>query len=420
MFGKRKHIIAIGLSACIGLASYSPSGAEPGTVIRVVQQGSAERHSLIAQGFMARNPHIRVELQTFPGYEEIAQLVRRESLIGDAPDVVAIGYDLVRYFSENALATPLEQLSGDRAALVRAGYPEASLGLCSHAGNVIGLPYSTSAPVLFINSDLVRSTGHDPEQLPTTWDAIIELAREIRAQNPATTGLHFRYDHSGNWSFQALIFSQGGAMMDARETSVAFGDATGLSALNVLASARDTGMVDQSSGQARQAFAAGLIGIMADSSAAYASLLRSAEGAFALNIAPYPFSADGKLPAGGACNAVTSQDEAKVDAAWEFVKFATGPDGQDIQAGIPGYIRTNTRPTATNETNSADQRSANEEVLASLLPRLTAWYGFPGDNATRIPGTIKSYLQSVVAGNLAPDEALKAMVAEVSQLLNQQ
>ena len=61
------------------------------------------------------------------------------------------------------------------------------------------------------------------------------------------------------------------------------------------------------------------------------------------HIFPVDDKANGKLPTGGNAAIITSRDPAKQKAAWEFLKFVTGPEAQKIVVETTGYLPTNLR-----------------------------------------------------------------------------
>ena len=73
-----------------------------------------------------------------------------------------------------------------------------------------GLAFAASTPIIYINDDLIRKAGGDPEKFPTTWDGIFDLAKKINALGDDNVGLFYSWAITGNWMWQALVFSHGG------------------------------------------------------------------------------------------------------------------------------------------------------------------------------------------------------------------
>jgi multiple sugar transport system substrate-binding protein len=74
-----------------------------------------------------------------------------------------------------------------------------------------------------------------------------------------------------------------------------------------------------------------------------------------------------------------ARDPAKQRAAWEYVKFATGPVGATLMVKATGYFPANALP-AKDPALLGDfyKQSPNHQTAIGQLPMLTAWYAFPG------------------------------------------
>src|SRR5262249_31327419 len=146
--------------------------------------------------------------------------------------------------------------------------------------------------------------------------------------NPAnhTIGFVFAHDASGNWLYQALAKSMGGALASPDGCKVAFDSPAGRWGLEILEKFHKRGMPDIGYVQGRQAFAAGRLGIYVESSSAVALMEQNIAGKFAMRTVPFPIpTSQGRVPSGGAVAMILANDPKKQDAAWEYVKFVTGP-----------------------------------------------------------------------------------------------
>jgi multiple sugar transport system substrate-binding protein len=143
-------------------------------------------------------------------------------------------------------------------------------------------------------------------------------------------------------------------------------------------------------------------------------------GKFALKTIPFPdvVSPAGRLPAGGNVVLILAKDKAKRDAAWEAVKFWTGPKGAAIMAETTGYMPPN---KVANDVYLKDfyVKNPNNYTAVSQLALLTKWYAFPGDNGLKITDVIKDHLNAIISGARAkePEAVLADMTADVQKLL---
>ncbi|CAB3749450.1 ABC transporter substrate-binding protein [Paraburkholderia humisilvae] len=377
----------------------------------------------LAKRFMAANPDIRIVYRAPASeYEQVLQTVLREAVAGTQPDVVVQGLNGIRALSDQHVAIPLEPLIAADKSFASQGFDDALL----HAGTVkrrsYALPFAVSLPVLYYNADLVKRAGGDPAHLPTTWDGVIALARKIGRLDPNTGGMFYAWDETGNWMWQALVFSRGGTMLSADERKVAFDGSAGRWAINQLARfVKEGGMPYLTHIAARQQFAAGGLGIFATSTAQLATIQKLAAGRFPVVVGPYPDLQPhvSTLPAGGNGLMITAKDAAKQQAAWRFLTFATSADEAADVATRTGYFPPNDKAAVLLK----DFYTAHPNYAVAVGQRSYAagWYAFPGPNGLKVIDVIKDKLESVASGKRAeePDQVLTEMAAEVTALLAQ-
>ena len=103
------------------------------------------------------------------------------------------------------------------------------------------------------------------------------------------------------------------------------------------------GMTMRDYEQSRQQFVAGKIGIIASSPNAARAFTDLVGSKFKLGCQIYPrMNKDhGRLPTGGNGGMILTKDPIKQRAAWEYLKFACGPEGQKIAVLGSGYMPTN-------------------------------------------------------------------------------
>jgi multiple sugar transport system substrate-binding protein len=403
------------------LATTAPADAK--TVLSVLYPYpymNKELHEEIARRFTAANPDIEIKFQApAEEYEDAVQKTLRAAITKSLPDVAYQGLNRIRVFSERDLVVPLDPFIKAEAGWADMGYMPSMVSMGQIGDKTYGLPFSISTPILYVNMDLVRKAGGDPANFPKTWPEIAALGRRIQALGDNINGIYFEYTVTGNWMFQALVFSQGGRMMSADERQLAFGDAAGAHALDTLKQIGEAGMTDMPSAQAAQAFAAGKLGIYSTSTSRIVQMTKESAGRFEFRTLPFPVPAsDGKLPAGGNVALMFTKDKAKQQAAWSYIKFATGPVGQTLMVNHTGYMPGNRIPVDDEAMLGKFYRdNPNHMTSIRQLPVITGWFAFPGEGALKITDVIKDHLQTVVTLKRPPADVLKAMTADVVALL---
>jgi len=375
----------------------------------------------LKDAFEKANPDIAVKyLPAYKEYEDAAQTALRGAVTKQLPDVSLQAINLQRLFVDRKIATDLAPFIAKEKDWQGQGFGKSMMALSTYGGKPYGLAFAASTPIVYINDDLVTKAGGDPAKFPTTWDGIFELSNKIAKTGPDTIGLFYSWAITGNWMWQALVFSHGGKMMTDDEKAVAFDKEPGKKAIELLGRmVRDGGMPDLTPEASRAAFFAGKLGIWTEST----SLLRVADegvaGKFKWRTVRFPVPGpDPKLPTGGAAAMMFATDPAQQAAAWRYMKFITGPVGATIMVKGTGYMPPNSLPA--NDPNMLKgfyAEKPNHLTSLSQQPLMTAWYAFPGENNLKIIQAIKDRLQTVVDKSAQPSAALTAMAADVTKLL---
>jgi multiple sugar transport system substrate-binding protein len=353
--------------------------------------------------------------------EDHVQRLLRGALVDDLPDVVLISTSVVRLLAERSIIRPIDAALGSRAALARIGLVAGAEAVTAIDDALYGLPFGISVPVIAYNAELVRRAGGDPDGFPADWDAVVALVRRVGALGGSEIGGFFEYDNTANWTFQALVTTQGGTMISGDGRHAAFGGPEGLAALRIL---RDFGQAgqgraDMTRDQGRQAFAAGTIGMIVTSSGSLPGLERQAGGRFAVRAARLPVPhPQGRVPASGIAMLTTARDAARLRAATDYMLYAAGADAQTAMARATGLVAVN-RIALEDPGRLANLVVERPNLRAALdtLPVIGPWSIYPGENGIRIVAVIKDYLQAVVTQQQSPEQALAAMTRDVDALL---
>lgn len=423
---KLRHLMA---AAALGLASMSSVAAEPVTLDVLHCHASFSRfHQPIADAFMADNPDIRINfLAPCAGYDEGHQQMLRFAVTTNLPDIYFSGYhllgELALTLAERGqiadLGPDLEALGAD---FIAENYDPKILALGQVGGTQYGLPVNASSPIMYFNADLVREAGGDPENMPDTFEGLIELASKIDAIGDDINGMG--YDLPGwpdDWLWQAIIYQQGGTLFDPETRKVGFDNEIGLNALTLARRfVTEGGMEPLDWDQSRQQFGAGLTGIIFSTPAHLQTVEGLVGERFELGTALFPMDdkEDGGVPTGGNAAIVLSQDEARREAAWKYALYTTGPEAQTIVVKIAGYLPTNLR--AMGEEFLAPHYAANPNAgtAARQADRSLPWAGYPGGESVRIWRTQRDIIGEVMRGEINPEDGLARLVSETEALMN--
>ena len=426
-----RRTLLTGTAAAGVAAALRPALAQAPITLTVMHcwPAHARFHAPIAEAFMAANPGIKITFRTAPPtYDDGHQQILREAVTNQLPDVFYSGYHLMPQLAR-ALArrrqlvdlTPM--LDAEGAAWKAENYAPRMLSLGAVDGRQVGMPFNASSPIVYMNADLVRKAGGNPDAMPTTWDGMIALAAKIKAQgggdiNGMAYDVHAWPD---DWLWQTLIFQQGHTLTDPNdETKVAFGGAPGLSALTLARRfVTEGGMAIQGFDQSRQSFTAGKTGLYVNSPANLTGITEGVGRAFELRTAKFPIqnTERGWLPTGGNAAMILTADAARQKAAWAFLKFVSGAEGQKMAVLATGYLPTNIKAIGEAYLGPFYREKPNYRTPVDQYDRSGPWYGYLGTNGVKIWRLQRDLITLVMRGEATPEKALAEMVSETQKLI---
>jgi len=420
-----RRTLLLGLTAATALPLLPAAAHAQAATELVVQypspQNFKEVMEAVAEEFQRRNPDIRITMRApYRYYDEGLQTLLREAVTGQMPDVSFQALNRLRLLAERRIIVDLGTLIGDARAFEAAGWTAPIRSLGQVDGKQWGLAFAASTPITYFNADLVRRAGGDPDNFPRDWEGVLALAARIKALGPDVIGMHFRYQED-DWMFQGLVFAQGGEMMAADESRIAFDGAEGANAVRLLRRFVTEGGQPpaMTPNQAFQAFYAGQLGIQFHSTARLGNMQRGVGDRFEMRTAFFPGVAEGgRLPTGGMAGVITTQNPAKAAAAWRFLTFATGPEAAAMVVRRIGYLPTNQRAVSDPQFLGAfyDENPLHKTAV-DQIPLMRPWYAFPGANGLRITDLIIEQQQAIAEGRVTPEAGLAAMARESTALL---
>jgi len=425
------HAVTRPLTTLAGLTATllaAPAMADKVT-IEVLQAfpGHAHFHEAVAKEFMAQNPDIEVRFRIGNGsYDETHQVMLRAAMTNRMPDVYHSGYHLlpevVTHLAEKGKVIPLDSyIAAEASDFVEKNYAPSLFSQWQVDGTTWGIGFNASTPIFFVNGDLVRKAGGDPDALPDSWDGLIDLAGRISALEGDADGMAFDiHSWPDDWLWRALIIEQGAKIMAEDGQTVAFGDTPGVKALTLAKRMVDEGgMALRDYEQSRQQFAAGQIGFIMASPNSNRSFADLVGDKFELRTTTYPVSnkETGRIPTGGNAMMITAQDKAKQDAAWKYIKFASGPKGQEIAVLGSGYKPTNIAALAPDLLGKFYAENPNFNTTNLQIDRAAAWEGYPGTNGVEIWRAQRKIIGEVMTGAQSVEAGLAAMVETTNRLI---
>ena len=417
------------LLAAVAAASIAPQAQAQQVTLDVLYcfPSFARFHEPLAKAFMAKNPNIKISFRApSASYDEGHQVMLRSALTGQLPDVFYSGYhlfpELVRTLAKRNQMVELDTLlakEGD--GFVKTNFSQNLISLGRIDNKTYGLPFNASNPIMYFNTDLVKKAGGDPANMPKTFDALIALAKKINDPAAGINGI--AYDVHGwpdSWLFEAMISQGGGRLLNKDGTDIAFDNDHGLNALKTFRRlVTDGGMQMIDWNQSRQQFGAGKIGIIFSTPAHLTQVTQLIGGKFAWGTATFPIAdqAKGVIPTGGNAVMMFTKDAAKQKAAWEFIKFMTGPEGQKVVVEMTGYLPTNLRTIGPDYLGPFYDKNPNYKTPNLQVSRAGPWGAYPGGNTVRIWRAQRDVIGKVMRGEATAEAGLAEIVKTTREMM---
>ena len=353
-------------------------------------------------------------------YKGLMQNMQAAVAGGNTPDVVQIGWAFVDYFSENfEYNTPqsiIDQFDAENKNYLEDNFLENVLDLAVNKdGELVGLPYSISNPVLYINKDLLKEAGLD-ENGPKTWEEVREFAKTVKEQ----TGKYGFYlqQPADNWATQALLESNGANFIE--DGKAAFASPEGIEAYKLWADMvnEDQTAVNLPWDQGVQSFIQGEVAMLFTTIAQRTNVQSNAQFDVATITAPSWGDKDIRIPAGGAMLVLTSQDEAKKEATWKFMKFLYENENVLAWTEGTGYVPSTATVKDSDEMKKFLEENLMMEAAMVQMDKVNKWASFPGQAGLEAEQMLLDMRDAILTGKKTVEEALPETQEAINNLLN--
>lgn len=384
------------------------------------------QHEPLVEKFNAMQDEIEVVyLAPAANYADTHLRLFRGSATNTLPDCAFQAYNqlpsLARALAERGQIVNLDELmAAEGEGWKEANYTEQMLDLGRVDGVLYGMPFNASMIQWYYNADLFQEAGI--ESFPTDWDGLFAAAQKVEALGGDILPLYMYLDGGDDWGFQTLILQQGGRMMSEDGQTVAFSENDHhVEALKMARRLVTEGghRVDLDRDTQFSAFTEGRMGLWASSPAGAKRTEERVGNAFDLRTAPFTVWNDeaGLLPTGGNAAIITASDPEKIAAAWEWVKFVTGPEGQDFVSKATGYLPTNQGALAPELLGDYYTANPYYATPSNQYNRAGPWSGYPGTQSEKIWREQRAVIRAVMEGEKAPEEGASELVAIAERLM---
>jgi sn-glycerol 3-phosphate transport system substrate-binding protein len=355
-----KKITLVVLCAVLGAASVFANGSQETAPAAAGQGegpvritfwhtfGDAKRRGWIqdvVKQFNASQDKYVVSEETKGSYRDTLQAALLAYKQGTAPSLVHIAEAGSQLAYDTGMFTPV----GDIGTFDTGDYIQPVLNYYTIGGKVNSIPFNSSSPVLYINTDMLVAAGYPADYVPKTFGDV--LAALSAARKKGVRDANFSVSLNG-WFFEqwmseqdACIFDNGNGR-DARATQTLLDSPQALKIARFYADLRDrgfytyTGKFEDWDGS-DAIFTGGKAMFHITSTADIVNITNAIGTKFRLNVGMIPIpdgtGRNGTVIGGGSLW-VTKNDDARVlQGARDFALYLTGTDNMVAWHKLTGY-----------------------------------------------------------------------------------
>ena len=338
-------------------------------------------------------------------YETITQKAMSAIAAGRGPAMMTTGWKLGDFARKTLGAQDFRQIFGaDRTEALLAKFRPQVRPLAAIGGVPIGLPWSMSTPVLYINQSLWTAAGLDPAAEPKTVQELYPMVRQLQ-EKTGKQGLCYEVNE---WLPQAFIQNAGGDVIDADGKPVMDSAAAVKGIEAFVQPRRDNLWRVMTIPEMVAAYQAGAIGVMASSSARQSVVRQTATFDLRLIQMPGLAGLPRRMNSGGNFLAVYSKIKEQQDGAYKFMEFVASREGFEIWLAT-GYLNVTT--------NDIPVRPGNEAAQAQMEGGLTSETIWPGARGLEALTVHIDWISRIVNGAVSVPDGLRGDRAAIEKLI---
>jgi len=351
------------------------------------------------------------EIEVVPTYIARADLMRQYTmgaLSGELPDIGMVDSpDMASFISMGVFEDITEELNawGQLDA-----FYEGPMSSCTVDGKIYGLPQNTNCLALYYNIDLLESAGLTEEDVPTTWEELMDVAKKTTTADQFGFAMCAKGTEEGTFTFIPWLYSAGADIntLDSDEAVYAMDFIASMAKEGVMSSeAVNWGQTD-----VRDAFIAGKAAMMQNGSWQIVTLDELAESSgFRYGCAYLPMDQKNATVLGGENFGICAGGNK--EKAFKFFEFMMGKEGNaqfNVQAGkFP--VRSDSMAMESIWTENEKYKVFSESMNFAVARG-------PHAEWPTISEGIYSALQAAILGEKEPQQAMQEAAEKAASVLN--
>jgi multiple sugar transport system substrate-binding protein len=417
-----KFALTVVLILVVGVVPFTLA-AQPKTVIRWMEWKGAELGmtplNKLKTEFEKANPDVTLEIidEPFAGvHDKLFTLVQANRL----PEVTLMQMPWPGEFCEAKIIIPLDPFIKKEPANFLDQYYDGYKRTIK--GKHYGLPIHGGCACLFYDPKIFQAEGITAP--PKTWGELVKVAQKVtkpeKNQYAFTCTLQSEPPTNANYDIYPLLYQAGAKIVDKKDRAI-FNSPQGVKAIEFYVSLINKykvsvpGVLSNGEKEKRANFAAGNAAMMYDGSWGV-NIQKNLNPNKEFAVAPMPVGATAGTFVGGNLLGITptaAKDKKKLAAAWRFVKFASGPDGNEIfcsaSGDLPGNKIAASRPFMREQKMMQPFLEQMEKSGGCALPHLP--------HMTELNKIMIVEVQNVVLGKKTAKKALDDAAAQWNAII---
>ncbi|MEK3890769.1 ABC transporter substrate-binding protein [Bacillus sp. FSL K6-3431] len=370
----------------------------------------------VTKYFEDKNPDIKVNLVYTPGHSDENKKLTAAIAGGEAPDVVWFDRFKIAQFANQEAFTDLTDMA-DRDGVKKEDFYADAWDEASYKERLFGIPTTADTRMLFYNKDIFKKAGLDPDNPPKTIDELTEAADKLMIKE----GDRFKQIGFVPWYGEADLMlwaiNFGGEMFDKNAGKLTANNPEFVTTLQWMVDFGEkygvenfTSFQDFEIGGPQEPFIAENLAMFPSGNWTVSSIEKYKPN-LNYGVTPMP-NITGENPKTmlGGWTWVIPKGAKHEEAAWEYIKFVTGPEASKMQIEVSNEF--SSRPDVNIEVYSDDPIMKQfVESLDHAIARPVTTQGQLFRNGQR------NAVDQAIHGNGSPKELLDKYTDEFNKAL---
>ena len=366
---------ALLVAGCVGTGG-EPEQIAGGSISLMVWAEPEElpAYREVVSSFEAAEPDIDVRLIPFGEREDLLTRLSTSFAGGTPPDLFLLNYRFIGQYADRGVLEPIQERLESSAAFAPDDFFPQALEAFTFDGVLTCLPQNVSSLVVYYNVDMLREIGLERPPENWTYFDMVGLARNLTVDEDGD-GAPEQYGLGVEASIIRMapfIWSNGGTLVDdeAAPTRLTLEEPAAVEVMQSFFDLREEYRVipteheiEAQSDEDR--FLNGTTAMILASRRETPSLRTITD--FEWDVAPLPVfqEAAGILHSDAYC---MTRGSAHKEAAWTFMEFALGPEGQAITAEAGRTVPSLIEVAESDVFLDADKPPASSQVFLDTIP----------------------------------------------------